>query len=73
MAGSGLDPQEKRRILRMLDQRGPMTHEELAKEMGYDWDKLQRIIRELRKEDLVAITIDRRYEARNETGTAVPA
>lgn len=62
MATSTIEPEEKRRVLEKLAEEGPMSHDELTKELGYDWDQMQQLIRHLRKQGLVEITIDRRYE-----------
>lgn len=63
MSPHKLDSEERRRVIRLLAQKGPMTHDELAQELGFEWDETQEIIRELRNDGLVSITLDRRYEA----------
>lgn len=61
MENPNSDPQVQRKVLQILSREGPMSHEQLAQELGYDWDEMQKIIREMRNQDLVTITIDRRY------------
>ncbi len=67
MTDEELDPDEKRRVLENLASEGPLTHEQLANTMDHDWDEVQKAIRELRNEGLVTITLDRRYEAEEDT------
>jgi len=63
MNETDIDPEERRKLLRVLNTSGPMSHEELSREVEHDWDDVQQMIRDLRKEGLVTITLDRRYEA----------
>jgi len=70
MGATTLDPQERRMVLGKLADEGPMSHEQLADELGFEWDHMQQIIRQLRKDGLVSITIDRRYEAESTPSTA---
>jgi transcription initiation factor IIE alpha subunit len=72
MESHSFDPQVKRRVLQILSTEGPLTHEQLAQELGYNWDEMQQVIREMRNQDLVTITIDRRYEA-EATPSSAPA
>lgn len=68
-ANSELDPDERRQVLEVLREEGPLSHEELADELDYSWDHVQKIIRELRTEGLVTITLDRRYEFKHKPGS----
>jgi len=43
-----------------------MDHEELSQEAGFEWDKTQQIIRDLRRDGLISITLDREYEISSE-------
>ena len=70
MENPNFDPQVQRKVLQILSSEGPMSHEQLAQELGYDWDEMQKIIREMRNQDLVTITIDRRYEAESAPSSA---
>lgn len=72
MSVTEIDPDDRRRVISALKDRGPMGHEELAEELGYSWDTTQKIIRDLRSEGRVKIRLDRRYEA-DETSTSVTA
>jgi len=63
METPNLDPQTQRKVLQILSKQGPMSHEQLANELGCNWNEMQKIIRKLRNQDLVRITLDRRYEA----------
>lgn len=52
----------KRETKRLLEEYGPLSHEELSMRLGIDWDKTQEVIRELRRDDDVVIQINRTYE-----------
>jgi len=66
VTGAKLDPQDRKRILSMIRDDGPMDHEELSQEAGFEWDKTQQIIRDLRRDGLISITLDREYEISSE-------
>lgn len=61
-----LDPRVQREALRILSSDGPMAHDRLAHELGCNWDELQKVIRVLRNEGKVSLTIDRRYALNNQ-------
>lgn len=71
MNSTSADPQELRRVIQTLKQEGPLSHEQLAEKLGYDWAEMQRIVRELRNQGAVTITLDRRYEAEGDSGQIV--
>lgn len=60
--GGSVPPRHKRNIRELLIEQGPMTHKQIEVELGYGWSEIQIAIRELRREDQVAITLDRRYD-----------
>lgn len=62
---------DNRDVFETLDKNGPMSHEQLANEIGSDWDEIQKSIRKLRSEGVVSITLDRRYDV--ETDEAEPS
>lgn len=71
MENPNIDPSERRAVVTILLEQGPMSHEDLVKETGFDWKKTRKIIRDLRNEDQVSITLDRRYEAEDPESAAV--
>lgn len=66
-----IDPEDQRKAVSILKEKGPINHEDLSEEIGYDWKKTQKIIRQLRNEDLVSITLDRRYRAEETQNSTV--
>ena len=69
MQKKDISSEDRRRVLSILDEEGPISHEELAQNLGYDWIETQEVIRELRTNDMVSLTLDRRYELK-ESSTA---
>ena len=63
MKSPNQDPDVQRRALEILAEEGPLSHEQVSDELGFDWDNTQKVIRGLRNEGKVSITLDRRYEA----------
>ena len=63
MKAPNQDPGIQRKALKILAEEGPMSHEQVSDELGFDWDNTQKVIRGLRNEGKVSITLDRRYEA----------
>lgn len=57
---------KKRKLLRFLKEEGELSHEELSMRLGIDWDQTQELIRELRNEDKVRISLGRRYVLNDE-------
>lgn len=41
---------------------GPKSHDELCESVGLEWYELQPVIRRLRQQNEVVITLDKRYE-----------
>jgi len=52
---------DRRTILTQLETE-PKNHTELVNSTQYNWKEIQSIIRKLRNNDNVQITLDRRYE-----------
>lgn len=52
----------EQKIINKLEEEGPLNHDELADEIGLEWDELQEQIRKLRTDGIITITIDRKYE-----------
>jgi transcription initiation factor IIE alpha subunit len=59
------DPEKQDRVREELEERGPLSHDELTESVGFESkDETQKVIRELRNKGAVAITLDRKYDLR---------
>lgn len=53
---------QQNKVFDTISENEPISHEGLCETLDYKWDELQPVIRELRRNDQVRITLDRRYE-----------
>lgn len=53
---------EQTTVFETIQEHEPISHDELCDQLNCDWDELQEVIRELRRNDKVRNTLDRRYE-----------
>lgn len=60
--GSEKLSRDERDVFERISEDGPMCHEKLADELGYEWYELQPFIRSLWTRGLVVKRLDRRYE-----------
>lgn len=51
--------------MKLLSDEGPLTHDELSSRTGLEWYEAQEVIRDLRNQGSVSITLDRRYQVEN--------